>query len=273
MVDVAARTGAHPVDTIYITPGTDISVNEYNYRSRHKKGKKRNLILGLGALANLNESQFQAILAHEYGHFINKDTAGGELAWKVNQTIWKMGYGLARAGAISAINPGWWFIKIFSKIYAKITLGASRLQEYLADRQAAMIYGIESLLSGLRQIIFRDVEFEKYINQIATAGAGTPPAQHNLYSQSYDLSAENHTDLINQVDKHMKEPTGEFDSHPSYKDRFAYLHNIQKAPQVGENNRPIINLIPNYTALSEEMSEEIWKRIREVQKENSTTQS
>jgi Zn-dependent protease with chaperone function len=274
VVDVAAKTGAHSVDMIYITPGTDISVNEYNYRSRHKKGKKRNLILGLGALTNLNQSQFQAILAHEYGHFLNKDTAGGELAWKVNQTIWKMAYGLVRAGAISAINPGWWFIKIYSKIYAKITLGASRLQEYLADRQAAMLYGIESLLSGLRQLIYRDVEFDKYITQIATAGvAGAAPAQHNLYSHSYDLNPENHTELINQVDKYMKEPTGEFDSHPSYNDRFSYLHNIQKAPLVVENNRPIINLIPNYTALSEEMSEEIWKKIREVQKKSSAVQN
>ena len=274
VVDVAAKTGAHPVDMIYITPGTDISVNEYNYRSRHKKGKKRNLILGMGILTNLNQSQFEAILAHEYGHFLNKDTAGGELAWKVNQTLWKMAYGLARAGAISAINPGWWFIKIYSKIYAKITLGASRLQEYLADRQAAMLYGIESLLSGLRQLIYRDIEFDKYITQIVTAGAfGTAPAQHNLYPQSYDLNPENHTELINQVDKFMKEPTGEFDSHPSYKDRFSYLHNIQKAPHVVENNRPIINLLPNYTALSEEMSEEIWKKIREVQKNNSATRN
>ncbi len=272
VVDVATKTGAHPVDIIYVTSGTDISVNEYDYRSRHKKGRKRNLILGLGALANLNQSQFQAILAHEYGHFINKDTAGGELAWKVNQTIWKMGYGLARSGAVSVINPGWWFIKVFSKIYAKITLGASRLQEYLADRQAALIYGIDSLLSGLRQIIFKDVEFNKYINQIATTHPAAISTQHNLYSQSYDLSAENHTDLVNEVDKFMKESTGEFDSHPSYHDRFNYLRNIQKAPLVSENDRPIINLIPNFTALSEEMSEEVWKKIREFQNKQSAFQ-
>ena len=274
VVNVAARTGTHPVDMIYITPGIDIAVNEYSYyRSGHKRGKKRNLILGLGALANLSQSQFQAILAHEYGHFINKDTAGGELAWKVDQTIWMMGYGLASGGVATWLNPGWWFIKVFAKIFPKITLGASRLQEFLADRQAALLYGIESLLSGLREIIHRNVEFDAYLKQIVTGNTFAVPTQHNLYAQAYDLNAENQTELVKQVDHYLKEPTGEFDSHPSYTDRYKYLHNIQKAPLVSENTRPLIELIPSYTALSEEMSEVIWKRIREVQNQNNTIQN
>jgi Zn-dependent protease with chaperone function len=30
---------------------------------------------------------FRAVLAHEYGHFTNRDTAGGEIALRVNRDM------------------------------------------------------------------------------------------------------------------------------------------------------------------------------------------
>ncbi|MBN2258625.1 MAG: M48 family metalloprotease [Anaerolineaceae bacterium] len=265
---VASKCGTRSVDAIYITPGTDISVSEINYersKNTNSRNRPRNLILGLGGLSSLNQSQFQAILAHEYGHFINKDTAGGTQAWRVNQSILAMAHGLAMGGMAVWFNPAWWFIRIYAKIFARITLGASRLQEYLADRQAALLYGIESLLTGLRKIIYRDLEFRSYIGQLAVSRDNPQPNEHNLYRQEIHLDKDVEVEMVKDIKRILIEPSNEYDSHPSYSDRNAYLQRIQKAPLVEWNDRPLIDLLPDYVALSEEMNKIIWTYIYQTQ--------
>jgi Zn-dependent protease with chaperone function len=42
---------------------------------------------------------FKAVLAHEYGHLTNRDTAGGHLALSVRNAIYKSMTHLAEGGA------------------------------------------------------------------------------------------------------------------------------------------------------------------------------
>ena len=63
-----------------------------------------------------------------------------------------MAIGLAEGGAASSINPAWWFVRGFHSVFLRISQGASRLQEGLADRWAAFAYGsksFEELLTAL----------------------------------------------------------------------------------------------------------------------------
>ena len=82
----------------------------------------------------MTQGQFKAILAHEYGHFSNRDTAGGDLARWVRASIYRMAYNLAVSGQARWYNPAWLFINGFHRGFLRITQGASRLQEILADR-------------------------------------------------------------------------------------------------------------------------------------------
>ena len=48
---------------------------------------------------------FKAVLAHEYGHFSNRDTAGGGLALQVRRSLGAFATTLAQAGAASVMRP------------------------------------------------------------------------------------------------------------------------------------------------------------------------
>ena len=48
---------------------------------------KRVLILGTQAIDKMDQAAFRAVLAHEYGHFQNRDTAGGDISMRVNASM------------------------------------------------------------------------------------------------------------------------------------------------------------------------------------------
>ena len=56
---------------------------------------RRVLVLGVGLLDGLRQAPFCAVLAHEYGHFVHRDTAGGELALRVNNDMRKFALAMA----------------------------------------------------------------------------------------------------------------------------------------------------------------------------------
>jgi Zn-dependent protease with chaperone function len=99
------------VDAIYITPGPEIAVTERGELFKKLSGQgQRCLILGLGALNGMSQGQLRAILAHEYGHFSNQDTAGGNFARQVLISVRNMGIRLALNGLAAWYNPAWWFV-------------------------------------------------------------------------------------------------------------------------------------------------------------------
>src|SRR5262249_33795387 len=121
---------------------------------------ERCLILGVGVLDGLRIGAFKAVLAHEYGHFSNRDTAGGGLALAVRRSLIAMARALGESGAASWWNPAWIFLNVFFRVFLRISQGASRLQEILADRWAAFTYGSKAFEEGLRHVIEQSVRFE-----------------------------------------------------------------------------------------------------------------
>lgn len=84
---VAEAVGTRAVDEIRITPGTDLAVYEKgSFRERSNDQAKRILIVGGGVLNDFEQNGFRAVLAHEYGHFSHRDTAGGDVALRVTPT-------------------------------------------------------------------------------------------------------------------------------------------------------------------------------------------
>ena len=76
---------------------------------RQLRGRaERCLILGVGVLEGLKIGPFKAVLAHEYGHFTNKDTAGGGFALAVRRSLADHGseHGRERSPRPSTIPPG-----------------------------------------------------------------------------------------------------------------------------------------------------------------------
>jgi Zn-dependent protease with chaperone function len=139
--EVAREVGTRPIDEIWLTPGTDLAVFERgSMKERMRDRARRALLLGGGILEGLDRRALRAVLAHEYGHFSHRDTAGGDVAIRVRTGMHLFALALARSGYAVWWNVAFQFLRLYDFIFRRISHGATRLQEVLADRTAIRLY-------------------------------------------------------------------------------------------------------------------------------------
>jgi hypothetical protein len=183
---------------------------------------ERCLILGVGVLEGMRLGPFKAILAHEYGHLSNQDTAGGGFALAVRRSLVAMAHGLAATGAAAWYNPAWLFLNGFYRVFLRISQGASRLQEILADRWAASIYGAIAFEQGLRHVIERSIRFEALASATLKEVVEAKGVLPNLY-QYRPTAPPAEEEIQKAVQVALSRPPSPYDSHPSPVDRFAWV--------------------------------------------------
>jgi len=215
--EVAARIGTRPVDAVYLEPGTDVAVVERGGTLAQLRGvTERCLILGVAVLRDFPLGAFQAVLAHEYGHFVNRDTAGGRLGLAVRRSLHAFAITLVRSGAAGWYNPAWWFVVAYERLFLRISHGASRLQEVLADRWAATAYGAEAFEAGLRHVIGAEVRFDAHVQ--AVVNEKLPVAQ--VYRLVRDGDGER---ITTATDERLERAASPYDSHPPPAQRIAWV--------------------------------------------------
>jgi Zn-dependent protease with chaperone function len=259
---VARRLQIRPVGWIYVTPGTEIAVLERGGPLRKLAGRgRRCLLLGLGALPGLRRGQFESILAHEYGHFSNRDTAGGDLATRVSQSIRQMGFMLSINGLDKWYNPAWLFLNGFSRIFLRITAGASRLQEILADRYAALAYGVDQLVGGLEHIVRQSLVFSRQVTNEVEVAQRANRTIRNVYA----LPPIDDPQQIDQIEKTfvdvMSRDASPYDSHPSPKERLKLLRGLNVNVTEYSPDGGLWELIADADRLQAEMTRVIQKNV------------
>jgi Zn-dependent protease with chaperone function len=224
--EVAERVGTRPVDTVFLTPGTDLAVFERGGLSQQLRGTaERCLVLGAGVLPGMSTSSFKAILAHEYGHLSNRDTAGGGFALAVRRSLMSMALGLVQGGAAAWYNPAWLFFQGFFRVFLRISQGASRLQEILADRWSAATYGPAAFEAGLRHVIARSVRFDAHVNATLSEVLEGPRRLRNLYAYR-PAKPLDESSIEAEVEKAINAEPSPYDSHPSPRDRFELVRRM-----------------------------------------------
>ena len=228
--EVAARIGTRPVDSVFLTPETDVAVFERGGLLRQLTGRtERCLVLGAGALDGFPILPFKAVLAHEYGHFHNEDTAGGGFALAVRRSVMVMGASLAEGGAAVWYNPAWLFLNGFLRLFLRISHGASRLQEVLADRWAAFAYGADAFAAGLRHVIERSIRFDTHVQLTLSEVIENQRGLANLYH--YEPSGEGPEEEAydKAIEQAINEPPSPYASHPSPVDRIRWIRLLPPA--------------------------------------------
>jgi tetratricopeptide (TPR) repeat protein len=215
--EVADRIGTRAVDNVYLTPGTDLAVMERGKGST----KERCLILGVATLDGFGLMPFKAVLGHEYGHFTNRDTAGGAFALSVRNSMRVTAIGLIQGGAADWYNPAWLFVNGFNKVFLRISEGASRLQEVLADRWAAFSYGADAFERGLRHVVERSVRFDAHVGVTLKEVVDGQVPLANLYTYTPAAATD---DLTSAIEASLNREASAYDSHPSPAERFALVH-------------------------------------------------
>ena len=258
--EVAARVGTRPVDSVYATPGTGIAVMERGGMLRQMGGQpERCLLVGAAALEGLEQRPFKAILAHEYGHFSNRDTQAGGLALGVRRSLWTMARHLALSGAATWYSPAWWFVRGFHRVFLRISQGASRLQEVLADRWAAFNYGAVSFEKGLSHVIAREVRFQAGLASAVNEAIERKTPVANLYAYRPEKTPSE-AEIAEETKKALEADPSPYDSHPSPSHRFEWVRRLSssgEAPAAPGDASPAWDLFADREAMERRMTQEM----------------
>jgi hypothetical protein len=254
--EVANSLDTRPIGEIRITPGTDMAVYERgSWKKKMNDKADRILILGIANLNGMKQNDFQAILAHEYGHFAHRDTAGGDIALRVKGDMDKFLISLYQAGEATYWNAALHFLRLFNIIFRKISHGATRLQEVLADRIAVQKYGLQAFRNGLLHIIRSDIEFHSKANKEIEKSQQSGNTLQNLY----ELLNNADDNIDKEMDKIINRVTSEQDTHPSPKDRFQFIKDIQSS-SISTCSGLIWDLFTDKKAITREMTELVASR-------------
>jgi len=254
---VAGAVNTRPVDDIRVTPGTDLAVYEKgSFRERSQDRAKRTLIVGVGVLNDFPQNGFRAVLAHEYGHFSHRDTAGGEIALRVNADMINFARAMALSGQAVSWNIAFQFLRVYHFIFRRITHGATRLQEVLADRIAALHYGSAAFEEGLKHVVRKSVEF----NYVALKEIRESASSRRVLQNLYELQPTDSEDMEKQVEQSLNRQTSEDDTHPSPSDRFRFIR-----PIISSSEQPVSgqvwDLFKDKGALTLEMTKVIQNKL------------
>ena len=210
------------------------------------------MIVGAAVLNNFDQSAFRAVLAHEYGHFSNRDTAGGEIAHRVNTDIMRVADSMGQSGTATFYNIGFQFLRLFHFLFRRITHGATRLQEILADRVAAYHYGAAAFRDGLNHVIRRELEFSHLADREINAAFSGNRALQNLYEMSVQDEGAR-TDLEKEFESVVSRPTTDDDTHPSPSDRYKYIEKI-RSKEIDPLPGKVWDLFADRSAITTEMN-------------------
>jgi Zn-dependent protease with chaperone function len=260
--EVAAKIRTRAVDNVYLTPSTDLAVTERGtslWQQLSRRPTERCLILGAGVLDGMRLLDFQSILAHEYGHFQNRDTAGGGFALAVRRSLVTMMVHLAQGGVAVWWNPAWWFVRSFFWLFFRISQGASRLQEILCDRWAAFAYGSENFEHGLQHVIAQGARFDAYAGASLNEVLEKERPLRNLYDYRPEQPPAA-ADVEEAIAKTLAHEPSAYDSHPSPKDRLRLVRALA-APGPVSDGAMAWDLFADRAAIEQAMTDVVRGRV------------
>lgn len=257
---VAAAVGTRPVDEIRVTPGTELAVYEQGTRRERREDRARRvLLLGMGLLEGFRQPPFCAVLAHEYGHFAHRDTAGGELALRVYTDMLKFAGVLVETKQAVVWNVAWQFLRAYSFLFRRISHGATRLQEVLADRVAAGCYGATNFEEGLRHVVRRHAEFIATVNDEVEQAV----AARRLIRNVYMLETARTATVLHEIEDALLRETTEDDTHPAPAERFRLVSQVTTVGTPVADGL-VWDLFANAEGVATEMTAQLESRLKEL---------
>lgn len=253
---LAREAGTRPPKEIRIVAEVNAGVTE-NARLLGLIPGRRILMVGAPLLMGLTPGQLDAVLAHEFGHYSNRDT---RLLPVVNRGRMSLiaalhaaqgnvrvpGKGSKKKGqagkqADRRVNlPGqdaiYGVFHAYALRYFAVTEAISRAQEYAADRISARVAGPENTVDALAEMPVLDAAYGFYLRRFVTAGLSDGLLPHP------ELALAGFAELLADPDrgKELAEirenpPVHEldrFDSHPPMPDRIAAIRALPAATPV-----------------------------------------
>jgi len=266
---IAAEIKAKPINKIIITPDSGIGVYlEGNLFSTIFGGGKRVLEIGLSSLYGLTIDELKAILAHEYGHFSNRDTSWSSYTYSMGNSLIntlrstpgpsqdeKSEGGLVRF--IMTLNPAYWLLFLYVMLYFKITNGFSRIREVVADIMAMRMYGGRTFGNGLLKVATNDVVFNEIIQSEWVPKLLKEEKIISNFSKSMEVIfgglEKKDIDNIQNSLLSKSQVHGNYDSHPALKIRIDYANKFEDITERDIN--PVGQLFDDWDEINKKVAE------------------
>jgi len=254
--EVARRLETRGPDEVRLVGAVQLAVTEIGGRLAPLFGRSRRvLLLGIGLLDGLSCESFDALLAHELGHFAHEDTAGGHLALGVRVTIRELVANLVNSGVATSINPAWLFLHWYCRTFLRITQGASRLQEVLADRRALHACGTRAFVDGFRHSLRQKIAFGMAIDVVVERALREDEPVPDLYAAIRAVTLDPAI-VEARLGEILGTETEEFASHPAPKDRIAAAEALAIA-SADDAQGLAWDLLDDHARLEKELTEEL----------------
>jgi Zn-dependent protease with chaperone function len=246
-----------PVDTVYLTPSSNISVKQEGSGPFGLLGKRERVLeIGISTLPILSRDEFQSILAHEYGHFSHNDTFYSRFIFQVSASLaTSLAVMSAAGGILNYVNPFYWFWWLYLRAYTLLSTGFSRSREFLADRRAALAYGKQAFISGLTKVSVDGVLFNSTVypsvRKLLTEG--------RAYANAFDVFRHIRQDaeIITSRERLLAEMRQTkpkwFDTHPTFSERLAAVAGFADGAPAGDSE-PAIDLLTDPQTLEAKLT-------------------
>ncbi|MCU7823098.1 M48 family metalloprotease [Kitasatospora sp. DSM 101779] len=271
---IAELTGVRGPAEIRLVPDVNAGVRE-DTRLLGLIPGKRHLVIGAPLLIGLTEGELDSVLAHEFGHYSNRDVrlagvtvagrsailhtvgtlhrrADRHQAEKAAEIAAKDAARLAKdrkstgeeadGGVQRALAK---VFTLYAKLYFRVSEAVSRRQEYAADRTAATVAGRAATASALRRIPALDAAQGFYLDRYATLGwdAGALPLPGQFYGGLAHLLAD---PARRRELEELGLPEGDadpYDSHPPIDRRIAAVEALPDDGRTAGEGGPALALL------------------------------
>lgn len=182
--DISQCVGEKMPKHVYVSPDVNACVfYDKPFLNLFVKGRK-NLEIGLGLLFGINQQEFKAIIAHEYGHVSQNSMHIGQII----SICYNIISNLVNSERTSILRP------VLNKTFAYVQRGymsLSRAMEYEADEMSAKVAGNEAAISALCKVEVLAGRFNAYnslLQSIYEEKRMLPTSYWNGYRQFLSLT-------------------------------------------------------------------------------------
>jgi hypothetical protein len=211
-------------------------------------------------MQGLTASELKAVLAHEYGHFAHGETRLTPIIGRIVPTVVGILQRMAALGYSALINPVYWYLRVYFRVFFAATGGHSQRRELLADRTAALQYGGDAFGRGLRSVVEAGRIFEgnagRLVVLLRTSGRPCTDLYACLRAARDAVPDRLRGEALQQELEHE---ASQYDSHPPAKDRIARVAGV--AARRPAEPEPAISLLADPAETARKITVKVVARV------------
>ncbi|RLK58971.1 M48 family metallopeptidase [Actinokineospora cianjurensis] len=243
VTELASRVGTRPPDEIRVVAAVNAAVVE-NTRLLGLVVTSRRLYVGAPLLAGLSEQQMASVLAHELGHYANRDTRLSGVVVTGRDALRRVVTGMSGASDLQGALAG--VFASYAKVYMRLSSAICRRQELAADAVSARIAGSAAAASALRELHVVDFSWTWFLKRHITTGWAVGYLPRSIFDRFTELRATPELAPV-LADLRAQDPPGgdadPYDSHPPTLSRVAAIEAIAAPTPADWPDRPALALV------------------------------